>query len=144
MHDHTEILALILAGNSTFTLVSAKTGERFTYTARAPREAPGASHRFISVLDGPDNEADYKYIGMLFSSPELRFRDTKGSKVRTDAPSFRGFAWLTGMLRNGRDLNPENHGEVLPSSKCGRCGRKLTTPESIRTGLGPVCATKGS
>ena len=29
---------------------------------------------------------------------------------------------------------------ALHSGCCGRCGRKLTVPESIDTGLGPVCA----
>ena len=31
---------------------------------------------------------------------------------------------------------------VLHHGRCGRCGRKLTTPESIRLGLGPVCVTR--
>jgi len=26
--------------------------------------------------------------------------------------------------------------------KCGRCGRKLTVPLSIETGIGPECASK--
>ena len=29
---------------------------------------------------------------------------------------------------------------VFHDGKCGRCGRKLTVPESIQSGLGPVCA----
>lgn len=27
---------------------------------------------------------------------------------------------------------------------CGRCGRKLTVPGSIASGIGPTCAEKGS
>jgi hypothetical protein len=31
---------------------------------------------------------------------------------------------------------------VLRSSHCGVCGRKLSTPDSIRAGIGPICAGK--
>jgi hypothetical protein len=27
------------------------------------------------------------------------------------------------------------------AGKCGRCGRKLTVPQSIETGIGPECAS---
>ena len=30
--------------------------------------------------------------------------------------------------------------EVWHEGRCGRCGRKLTTPQSVETGFGPVCA----
>jgi hypothetical protein len=29
---------------------------------------------------------------------------------------------------------------VYHEGRCGACGRRLTTPESISSGLGPVCA----
>jgi hypothetical protein len=32
--------------------------------------------------------------------------------------------------------------DVLHSGRCGRCGRTLTTPDSIERGLGPECAHK--
>ena len=31
---------------------------------------------------------------------------------------------------------------VYHVGKCGKCGKKLTTPESILTGLGPTCSNK--
>ena len=30
--------------------------------------------------------------------------------------------------------------KVFHSGKCGKCGKKLTTPESIKSGLGPYCS----
>lgn len=39
----------------------------------------------------------------------------------------------------GQDL-PEC--EVWHEGRCGRCGRKLTVPESIETGIGPDCAKR--
>jgi len=29
--------------------------------------------------------------------------------------------------------------EFYHSGNCAKCGRKLTTPESIKNGLGPIC-----
>jgi hypothetical protein len=34
--------------------------------------------------------------------------------------------------------------EVWHEGRCGRCGRRLTVPESIESGLGPECATKAA
>jgi hypothetical protein len=32
--------------------------------------------------------------------------------------------------------------DVHHEGKCGRCGRKLTVPESVKSGFGPECAGK--
>lgn len=74
----------IVAGNAIVTLRSRKSGEHYTYRIRAPRElrvegpnastlvkwarncgAGDATLRFVSVLGGPDNNGDYRYIGFI-------------------------------------------------------------------------------
>ena len=34
------------------------------------------------------------------------------------------------------------HLEIFHEGRCCACGRKLTTPESILSGIGPECAKK--
>lgn len=67
-----------------------------------------------------------------------RFKHGVKSRVSPEAPSVKGFAWIVSRLAAGRDVADQV--ELRHEGSCGRCGRKLTTPESIDTGLGPVCA----
>lgn len=126
----------ILAGNATFTITSAKTGTRFTYKIKA-KEIDGGSRKlhFVSVLTGQDNEADYTFLGTIFEGRE--FRHSKKSHIGADAPSAKAFAWSFARIMAdslGADATVHHEG------RCGRCGRKLTVPDSIELGLGPECA----
>tara|TARA_Y100000361_G_scaffold124610_2_gene117788 strand:- start:1036 stop:1464 length:429 start_codon:yes stop_codon:yes gene_type:complete len=139
MQNTNDIRKFITSGKATFTVTSARTGQHFTY--RVKQTEPGAHGYFVSVLTGPDNVRDYTYAGMLFDSDQgLAFRLTKGSKVSGDAPSFRGFEWLVRMVN--ADKGVSDHATLDHMGKCGRCGRALTHPESIATGLGPECVKK--
>lgn len=125
----------ILAGNATFTLTSAKTGTRFTYKIKAKEVEGGKTLHFVSVLTGQDNEADYTFLGTIFEGRE--FRHSKKSHIGVDAPSAKAFAWSFGRIMAdslGADATVHHEG------RCGRCGRKLTVPDSIELGLGPECA----
>ena len=122
----------ILAGNATVTIVSVKTGARFTYKIRQPKDD---SPHFIKVLTGADNESDYQFLGTVFDGDN--YRHGRRSAIGEDAPSARAWAWFWDRLTRGLDLDAV---EVWHEGRCGRCGRKLTVPESIATGLGPVCA----
>ena len=51
-----------LAGKSTLTLVSKRTGIRFTYRVSV---SPDGQCHFVALLSGPDNEADYQYLGRI-------------------------------------------------------------------------------
>lgn len=127
-----DIRNYILADKGSFTLTSLVTGNSFTY-----RRWDSNGFKGISVLTGPDNENDYTYIGVLWTNPEkslLRVRATKSSKVST---SFKALNWF---LRNLDHEQLFDKIEFRHEGRCCRCGRKLTTPESIDRGIGPVCA----
>ena len=122
----------IFAGRAVFTITSTKTGQSFTY-----RIARAGSNRdngplFASVLTGPDNTRDYTYMGIVLQD-EKRIRNTKGSKVFGDALSYKALTWFLQNLDSDRV-------EVRHMGRCGRCGRALTVPSSIDSGLGPECA----
>jgi hypothetical protein len=87
--------------------------------------APGAT--VLSYLSGRDNESDY--TGMAFISkgqlrPWGKFRSN--DELLNDA--YRMFS---------------NPAAVMESAHCARCGKTLTTPESIASGFGPECSKKG-
>lgn len=121
------------AGNATFTLRNPESGNRFTYKVRGGGDKP----LFVMVLTGPDNDADFRYLGCIFD--DGRFVVTRKSSISPKAPSALAFAWTWARVSTGRDIGPA---EFWHEGRCGRCNRKLTVPESIDRGLGPDCAEK--
>jgi hypothetical protein len=106
---------------------------RFTYRVRAKEGEEGLF--FVSVLNGPDNWANYAYLGIIRDG---EYRQTAKSKVSKDAPSARAFNWFYQLvIAQGAPLGQL---EFWHSGKCCRCGRKLTVPSSIESGWGPECA----
>jgi hypothetical protein len=126
------------AGNSTITLVSTKTGRRFTYRvalARKTNRTPQARW-FVRLHDGGEGV----YIGWVDGTG--RFCPKPEIEAQ---PAVRAFQWAYGRLHlwseAGADIEPAAL-QVWHEGRCGRCGRALTVPESITTGLGPDCAKK--
>jgi hypothetical protein len=132
LNDAETSVQFMLAGDAHVTFVSQRTGTRYTYRVAAPRD-PSAGVRFVSVLTSPDT---YSYIGTIFVQ-QNRFAWTKKSAISADAPSVKAFAWVWGHLSTGQ-MPPEL--EVWHEGRCGKCGRRLTDPASIASGLGPICA----
>lgn len=129
-----DIKKFITAGRAEFTLESNMTGTHFTF--KVIRAEKGAHHFYVRYLNGPDS---FGYAGILDTLGRLRFITTKASP-RKEAPAVRAINWfITQLDDRGSKIDQV---EFHHTGKCGRCGRKLTTPESIRTGLGPICANK--
>ena len=121
----------IKVGHAVFTIQNRRTGNHLTFrvTRRADRDL-----WFVEVLRGPDNENDYLYVGAIFGH---EFRLTRRSRVGEDSMSFRVFRWLHQYLESQVDLPASV--SVYHEGCCGRCGRRLTVPQSIRQGFGPEC-----
>ena len=124
----------ITAGNAIVTAKSLVTGRHFTYRVKAPSGGTPTSLRFVSVLTGANNERDYEYVGTLNEGGH--FRHGTKSRISPDALSVKAFAWVWAALRAG---TIPAEAEVRHEGRCGRCGRTLTTPESLESGIGPVC-----
>lgn len=129
----------ILAGNATFTLLNTRTQNRLTYKVSQCADKP--SLYFVAVLTGPDNEQDYRYLGTIFlghaqpaSGCYWQYRHGAKSKISPEAQSAKAFSWFW----EHRGQLPEAV-QVYHEGTCGRCGRKLTTPESVSRGIGPEC-----
>ena len=129
----------ILAGNAIFTLVFLDTDTRYTYRVRKAYAREDELPRwFVSLLTGSDNESSYTYIGMIFSNEagKTYFSLTRKSHLPFTSPPVVGFNRVLRRLNNDEGLMDV---EFWHAGMCGRCGRTLTVPESIATGLGPEC-----
>lgn len=93
--------------------------------------APG--EQIVARLTGPQNTSDYQ--GVAFAKPGPRFMTWK--RFRGDARLADALAVLAG------DPKAAALGYARESGRCYLCGRLLTTPESLDSGIGPVCASKG-
>jgi len=136
--DPQKLAAFLLGGNATMTLISVRTGTRFTYKVQAPKENRGRPVHFVKLLSGPHNEFDYTYMGAIFDG--MGFSLTKASKMGPTAPAVRAFGYAWDKIRTGQA--PEGV-EFWHVGRCGVCGRTLTVQSSISAGIGPECAAKG-
>ena len=134
-----DALTFIKGGKAVFTLSSEKTDTHFTFKVSqkdtGEGEAVNLTPFFVSVLNGPDNWENYQYIGYIQADGESCL--LAGAKGKPDAPSFRSFSWAWAHLNRG---NIPEQLTIQHEGKCCVCSRRLTTPESISSGIGPICA----
>lgn len=135
--DPTDAFKYVTAGRGKFTLVSKRTGTRYTYKANRGEKQPYSDPLvFIKVLTGPDNQTSYTYVGFIRpGSVGLK----PGKKGQPTAVTYRALDWALRQFASG--VMPEEL-ELWHSGTCGCCGRELTVPASIASGFGPVCARR--
>jgi hypothetical protein len=136
-HRVNDASRFVLAGNAVFTVQSKASGKRFTFKVRQPK-ADGP--HFVSVLTGSDNTGDYQFVGSRFA--DGTYRHGKRSSIAESAPSAKAAQWLFRLLQSGDSARIEAQADVYHAGRCGRCGRLLTVPSSIESGIGPECAQK--
>ncbi len=122
----------MLAGKSIFTVENPETGKRYTFKINYKSSDDSSRFTsgifFVSYLYGPDNTKDYRYIGII-TEAGLQFKITKKSRPGTHLEAFK-YIWQ----------HTESERFVFyHEGRCGKCGRRLTVPESIDAGFGPVC-----
>lgn len=125
---HQDVKQFVLAGNATFTLESGVTGMRYTYRIT---KANDADIWFVGVMLGPDNE---KYSYIAFFRKDMVIRTSSKARLHWNSKPVVVFRYFMERLNR---LPSNLH--VYHSCKCGRCGRTLTTPDSITRGIGPEC-----
>lgn len=132
-----DIKNFVLAGNATITVRSGSTGARFTYKIRTPKETQNRPPIwFVSLLNGSDNENNYEYFGNIRGNGS--FDHGRRARIGNDAPAARAFNWFWNMIQANRSDVLEQ-ADIWHEGRCGRCGRKLTVPESVESGFGPEC-----
>lgn len=131
----------LFAGNAIFTVTNPQ-GEYYTYRLREPADQnEDIPIWFLSVLTGPDNTSDYTYVGIVTKATLHNgqfVRLTAKSRYENDSKIVQVARWGIKKILEGKEL-PEGY-RIDHIGKCGKCGRPLTTPESIQDGLGPICS----
>lgn len=134
MTDPRQIKTFALAGLATLTLRSQRTGKHYTYKIKQAVDENGTEQKlwYLRVLVDGDR---YAYIGVINGREQIKL--TARSTFTEDAPSVKAFRFFWHNICQGR-IGAEL--EIRHEGRCGRCGRELTHPESIDSGIGPVCA----
>lgn len=123
-----ETLEYVYAGNATFTMSSIKTGSHYTFKVK---KSVDGNVLFVSMLTAPEV---WTYIGLLKGNALIKL--TAKSRYGYDSIPVKAFNY---MLRNLLADKMPPFMLIRHEGKCGRCGRKLTHPESIDRGIGPEC-----
>lgn len=132
----------ILAGNATFTIDTPDQGHRTYRVRHKAAEGRWKECWFVDLLTGSDNESDYSYVGKLddFTGQVI---STAKSKLPADAYPVKLLNRVLARVWADDHQAFESKGFKLHhEGQCGRCGRKLTVPESIESGFGPECIKK--
>jgi hypothetical protein len=127
----------VRGGRGRATLVGRE--RRYTYSFGVPKGQD--SPIFVRVLVGPDNTTDYEFVGSIAEDRASgRLALYAGAKGNAAHPAFAALQWWlkAAQVSSVRAMQAQFWHEGV----CCRCGRVLTTPESIAAGIGPVCATK--
>jgi len=126
-----------LAGRAELTIQNPVTGQHVKLKMKQKKDRitkkPSTLY-FVDVAISNDEEKGYRKAGVFFSDTR-RWIPNK-QMVRGDR-----FWTIVNFLMQSIE-QPQNleNTVILHSGHCLRCGRKLTHPESIQSGLGPECS----
>ncbi len=129
----------LFGGHAIFTVANPN-DEYYTFRVTAPDD----QHElypiwFLSVLTGPNNQTDYSYAATVRQNGFIKV--TGKSKFTPDSKPVKVAQWAINLILAGGKL-PEGY-KIHHEGRCGKCGRPLTTPASIESGIGPICAGRG-
>lgn len=134
--------------NGRYTIESKQTGEHRTFWVRTqPQDAEFApGKRVVYLLTGSQNDDPSCYTGFAFvDNGGIRVWASKampGARPGSDGHRWIQFADLLWSLALDGAFSPwsDKGFTILMEGACCRCNRPLTTPASIRNGIGPICA----
>ena len=139
--------------NGRFTIHSNRSGEHRTFQIKTvigdkkkPKDAfcnKMAGNRIVGLLTGPDNESSYTNFGFVNDDGIRCWR------AHSDKRPLADILWRFAVegvhdAESGRIMLEGVDGYMLCEGKCIHCNRTLTTPESIESGIGPVCAGRAT
>lgn len=135
--------AFLTAGRAVFTVEPSAefveaTGCKPHYTFKfTSKDGERGRITFVALLSGPDNEADYTYLG-VFTGHEVRL--TGKSAFPASSVPVRIVQRVAAALVRGEGERIAAGGWRVHHE--GRCNRVLTVPESVSFGIGPECRKK--
>ncbi len=125
---------MLISHNGTFTINSPK-GQHRTFRIKTAKHGRMKGMRILSLLTGPDNTANFEGFANVTDDGENFYVWRTYQGVGNYAMYAR---MLVDLLGEHSELKRKGY-ELLQSTVCRVCNRKLTTPESIKFGIGPEC-----
>lgn len=132
--DYAGIKKFITGGSAIFTLRNEKTQNRFTYKFKQNQGNPDVFWVYLLCQADNTNDKSYKFLGGF--SEDQKYLHSKNAQIKSTTDGVKVIQWFCEEL----------YKEALPAyvkfyhlSHCGRCGKQLTTPDSIINGFGPEC-----
>lgn len=113
-----------------FTIKSLQTGKDFTYKISKKLY----NDRWFTFVRVEKQYMNFTYLGSYFKGKLY----LKGKQVST--PSANAIGFVLDQVEKGRTEWLDKKMEFFHTGKCLCCGRELTDVESIKRGIGPVCA----
>lgn len=121
--------------NGKYTIQNKDTGKHRTFRIKTQKTdakfAPGA--RIVSVMTGTDNQNHYTRFAFINDNGIHLWGKYKGN------PEFEGYKKMLWGMASDPDHPLHMSYTIDESLNCVVCNRELTNPESIATGIGPVC-----
>jgi hypothetical protein len=115
-----------------FTIQSVKSGKDYTYSvSRSQFRDKWYTH--VSVEVGYMN---FKRLGTYYGGKLTH----KG--IAVTSPSAIAIAFTLDLVEKGKFEWLDSHMNIMHLGNCLCCGRPLTDANSIKLGLGPICASK--
>jgi len=127
----------LFAGRALFTVSNDRTKTHYTYKVnRKEGEFRGkrTSTYFVKVKDA-SAQWGFAYLGILQKDGTLI--TTSKSRYGAATVEFKGAQWACAAVVNGKAI-PE-YAHIQHAGRCGKCGKELTDPTSIKFGIGPEC-----
>ena len=124
----------IASHNGKLTIQNPKTGNHRTFSIHTqPKDSHFApEQRIISLLIGSDNQSAYTPFGFVQSDGSIRLFRSKSEGV---------YPIYADMISNPVKWTAKG-AVYMFEGRCRKCNRLLTSPESISSGIGPVCDGK--
>lgn len=131
-----DIYDYCMGGHGVVTLES-PSGVHHTYYYKRPNNLDvfPDDTRFVYAVHTVNGISKHFYLGMIEGD---HFRLTRNSRFDCYADIVKGAFYIDKMMHNQSlvDSTPMN---LYHEGMCCVCGRKLTSPNSIKSGVGPKC-----
>lgn len=126
--SHEDALKYIMGGKAGFTILNIKTGKQFSYTTYAKKYV-----HYVFYCG--------EYIGYISKKSKVfaeSMVDLKNLLSPKDQSALQ-FKWIWDRLNESKLPNTI---QFYHHGTCSVCGKPLTDPESIKRGMGNICASR--
>lgn len=131
--------------NGRFTIQNRESGQHRTFkvSTKAPDSDFAPGRRVVGLLTGPDNEESYTGFGFV-NEDHIQVWSSKRGKAGAKSAFDHYADMLFSLVVDGGFSPYAEKYTLLEETVCRVCNRPLTTPESIKSGIGPICAERAA